>query len=103
MAKIITSLVVIILALTLMVALVLSTGRAHASCSCECINGRQVPVCSTFIEIRPICPITMCPIPPVSIQPGPVIQVPPVGGHRCYQAQVFDRYFNQYVWRQVCI
>lgn len=73
---------------------------AEASCACVCINGAIQPVCSSAIEIRPICPPTICPIVPPSVRPIPTPMVPPIGTRHCAPQQVWNGY--RYEWRTIC-
>jgi hypothetical protein len=58
------------------------------------------PLCSSPMDIPPICPPTICGAPPPSIAPIETPRVPPIGTSYCRQVQVFDGY--QYRWREVC-
>lgn len=48
----------------LLTAGLLAAGRALAACTCRCVEGVIQPLCDNTIEIRPICPPTICPITP---------------------------------------
>jgi hypothetical protein len=90
-----------ILAVCLILA-VLSVGNVSASCVCRCVNGQMVPLCSSTIEIPPICPPTICGIVPPSIQPIPRPMIPPIGTTSCAPQQVMNPYTRQYEWRTIC-
>ena len=73
-----------------------------ASCSCECVGGRVVPICSSSLDIRPICPPRICPITPPSIAPITPPRVPPIGTTNCRQMQIYNPRTGQYEWKEVC-
>jgi hypothetical protein len=89
-----------LLGLGLGVALLMSA-RAEASCTCQCVDGEMQPLCSSAIDIPPICPPRVCPIAGPSIAPINPPTIPPLGTSSCRQAQVCDRYGNCR-WQQVC-
>lgn len=43
-----------------------STSPANAACQCACVNGQVQPVCTSSIDIRPICTPRVCPIVPLT-------------------------------------
>jgi len=75
---------------------------ADAACECRCVNGNMQALCTSAIDIRPICGPTVCQIVPPSIAPIQSPTIPPIGTSSCSQAQVLDPYTHQYVWQQVC-
>jgi hypothetical protein len=80
----------------------LLNSTANAYCECRCTNGRNIPLCSSTLEIPPICPPMICPLEPPSIPPIQAPQVPPIGTQNCWQQQVFNPATNQYEWQRVC-
>jgi hypothetical protein len=38
------------------------TSQARAECTCQCVNGRMQPLCSSSLDLPPICPPAICPI-----------------------------------------
>ena len=72
-----------------------------ASCICQCVDGAMQPLCSSSIDIAPICPPTICPITPPAIAPIAPPMLPPLGTSSCHQAQVCDQ-FGNCQWQQVC-
>ena len=88
-------------AIAALVLLALPWG-AEASCVCRCVNGEMRALCSSSLDIAPICPPTICPITPPSIAPIQTPRVPPVGTTACRQVQVFNQRTGQYEWREVC-
>lgn len=83
-------------------ASVLIVSDANADCVCRCTNGQNAPLCSSALDIPPICPPRVCPIQPPSIAPVQAPQLPPLGTQNCWQQQVLNPYTNQYEWRRVC-
>ena len=43
-------------------AILALTVPANADCTCQCVNGQMQPLCSSAIDLPPICPPTICPI-----------------------------------------
>jgi hypothetical protein len=80
----------------------LTVSGAYAGCVCRCTNGQNVPLCSSTLDLPPICPPTVCPIQPPSIAPIQSPQLPPLGTQNCQQQQVLNPYTHQYEWRRVC-
>ena len=76
--------------------------RAQASCECRCVGGETQALCSSSIDIPPICPTTVCPIPLPSIAPIRLSGLPPLGTTQCSQQQVLNPSTHQYEWRRVC-
>lgn len=93
--------------MALVIALIAACGalpakQANANCVCRCVNGSVQAICSSAIDLPPICAPTICPIAPSSIAPIGPPTVPPVGTSHCTQQQVLNPYTNRYEWRQVC-
>lgn len=74
----------------------------HASCVCRCVNGNMQPLCTSSIDLPPICPPTVCGIVPPSLAPLQPPQLPPLGTSRCEQRQVQNPATGRYEWREVC-
>lgn len=86
----------------LLAAALLSTATAvRADCICECVNGAMQPVCSSSIDVPPICPPRVCPIAPPSIPPIDPPVVPPVGTSDCRSRRVCDEW-GHCTWRMMC-
>ena len=79
----------------------LTSARVEASCTCQCVNGEMQPLCSSAIDIPPICPPRICPIAGPSIAPINPPTIPPLGTSSCRQARVCDP-FGNCRWQQVC-
>lgn len=88
-----------ILATLLLVLAALSS--AQANCVCRCVNGQMEPLCSSSIDLPPICPPTVCPIMAPSIAPIQPPMVPPIGTSSCHQARVCNA-FGGCSWQTVC-
>jgi hypothetical protein len=73
---------------------------ANAACQCVCMNGNVEAVCSSSIDIRPICSPRICPIVPPSVRPIDPPRVPPVGATRCRSEQVWNG--ERYEWVEIC-
>jgi hypothetical protein len=89
-----------LLVLAFCVELVLVTAT-NASCICQCVNGEMQPLCSSSIDLPPICPPTVCSIAPPTVAPINPPTLPPLGTSECHQAQVCDQ-FGNCQWQQVC-
>src|SRR5207253_2209559 len=77
-------------------------GEADAACVCRCVDGEQQALCTSSTDLPPICPVTSCPMPPLSIEPIQRPVLPPLGTSDCSQRQVQDPATNRYEWREVC-
>lgn len=75
---------------------------AQAGCVCRCVDGQMQPLCSSSIDLPPICPATLCSLTPPSIAPLPSTQLPPLGTSHCSQRQVLNPATRQYEWRNIC-
>jgi hypothetical protein len=80
----------------------LFSAGASASCICRCINGEMQPICSSSIEVPPICPPTVCQVVPPSVAPIQSPMVPPVGASSCAPEQVLNPNTLQYEWHTIC-
>jgi len=76
--------------------------HASAACVCRCVNGEVQALCSSAIDLPPICPPRVCPITPPSVAPIQAPRVPPIGTTICRQAQVVNPRTGRYEWREVC-
>jgi hypothetical protein len=74
----------------------------HADCQCMCVNGSVQAMCSSAIDLKPICAPRICPITNPSVTPIMPPRVPPIGTTSCHQAQVYNEYTQQYEWHEVC-
>lgn len=80
----------------------LGSHEASAACRCACVNGEVVPLCSSSLDIPPICPPRICPIVPPAIEPIQPPRIPPLGTDQCRMAQVLNPRTGRYEWREVC-
>jgi hypothetical protein len=81
--------------------LTLASTALHAGCTCQCVNGRMQPLCDSAIDLRPLCPPTVCPIASPSMAPISPLMLPPLGTNSCQQARLCDPYGNCR-WQPVC-
>ena len=89
------------LALSILFTLALAA-QAHASCVCRCVEGEMRALCSSAIDVKPICPATACGLPPASIAPIRPERLPPPGTFQCERRQVLDPATGKYEWRRLC-
>ena len=78
------------------------SNSVSASCRCVCMNGSVQALCTSTLDIEPICPPRVCSITPPSIAPIQQPTIPPIGTSRCSQQQVYNEYTRRYEWKQVC-
>lgn len=78
------------------------SANASAACVCRCVDGEVRPICSSSLDLPPICPLQMCPLVPPSLAPLQMPSLPPLGTQNCRQVQALDPRTNQYRWREVC-
>jgi len=83
-------------------SIILLAGEAHASCVCRCVDGEMQAICSSTIDIAPICPPTACGMAPPSIAPIQRMQMAPLGTQQCSQRQVWDPATRRYQWQRMC-
>lgn len=86
----------------LAVLAVLATLEANASCRCVCMNGEVRAVCSSTLDVEPVCSPRVCPIVPPSVEPIQRPRVPPVGTSNCVQRQIYNERTRRYEWKEVC-
>lgn len=77
-------------------------GAVSASCTCTCINGSVQAVCTSTMDLPPLCAPRICPLTPPSLQPLSPPTLPPLGTQSCEMKQVWNPRTNQYEWKQVC-
>ena len=75
---------------------------SYSACSCECVNGQVQAICSSSIDLEPICAPRICPLVTPSIKPLDPITLPPLGTSQCTNMQVYNMYTYQYEWKEVC-
>lgn len=81
---------------------VVFAASAKASCRCQCVDGEMQPLCTSSIDIPPICAMTGCLLAPPAVAPIRPMPLPPLGTSECAQHQVFDPATRRYEWRTVC-
>jgi hypothetical protein len=84
------------------VALIMDTGVAAANCSCECVNGHTEALCTSTIDLKPLCSTNLCPLAPPSVKPLDSVALPPLGTSSCSQEQVLNPQTHLYEWQRVC-
>jgi hypothetical protein len=67
---------------------------------CSSYPCKQVPICSSSIDLIPIKPPEVPPIPPPSIKPINIPTIPPIGTTKCEQRYICAE--GQCSWQQVC-
>lgn len=78
------------------------TALAEASCECRCVDGEMQALCSSSIDLPPLCPAAVCAIPAPLIAPVAPLRIPPPGATQCSQRQVLNPHTHQYEWRSIC-
>jgi hypothetical protein len=89
------------LILAVVFSIVLAVG-AEGSCACQCVDGEMQPLCTSSIDVPPICAMTVCSLAPPSVAPIQPMPLPPLGTSECAQHQVFNPAIRRYEWRTVC-
>ena len=82
--------------------LIILACNVNAGCRCVCVNGEARAVCTSTLDIKPICPPRICPMTPPSIAPIQKPYIPPIGTKKCVQKQIYNEYTRQYEWKEVC-
>lgn len=75
---------------------------ALAGCQCVCMDGEVRAICSSSLDIQPICMPRVCPIAPPSVEPVQMPRVAPVGTKSCTQKQIYNEQTGRYEWKEVC-
>jgi hypothetical protein len=75
---------------------------ANADCQCACVNGTVQAICESAIDLKPLCPPTLCPLAPPAITPIAAPTLPPIGTSHCAPKQVVDPNTGEYIWRTLC-
>src|SRR5262245_10392488 len=88
-------------ALLVAVAVLMLSSAAGAGCTCRCVDGEMQPLCSSAIDMPPMCPPAICPLTLPLLAPLDPPTIPPLGTSECRQAQVCNRSGNCR-WQQVC-
>jgi len=77
-----------------------SVQPAFASCDCRCIDGQAQAVCSSSLEVPPLCSGQSCPVSPSMTPVAPLGGA--VGDSICDTVQVFNPRTRRYESRQAC-
>jgi hypothetical protein len=75
---------------------------SQAACVCACVDGKVKALCTSSLDLEPICQPQLCPLTPPSIEPLRTPTLPPLGTKSCSQKQVLNSGTGQYEWRTVC-
>ena len=81
---------------------VLAGAQKTNSCRCACVNGEVKALCSSSIDVPPVCAPRVCPIVTPSVKPVEPPRVPPVGTSKCTLKQVYNERTKKYEWKSVC-
>lgn len=92
----------VLAAVTAFVAAAFLPSTADAECECRCMGGQNRPLCTSTMEIPPICAPTVCPIQPPALQPLMAPSLPPLGTVSCSMRQVYNPAARQYQWESIC-
>jgi hypothetical protein len=83
-------------------AFLMAQSDSFATCQCHCVNGEVEAICTSSIDIKPICASKICPFAPPNIKPIEPLTLPPPGMTSCEMKQVLDTNSNKYQWKRVC-
>lgn len=86
----------------LAIFVLLFSSAAFADCICQCVNGEVQSICSSSIDLPPICAPRVCPIVPPAVHPIDPPVIPPIGTNKCESKQVWNQYTEQHEWRLIC-
>jgi hypothetical protein len=75
---------------------------AQAGCTCTCVNGQPQAICSSTLDLPPLCPPRICPIVPPAVRPIDPPRLPPLGTSRCRSEQVWNPASRRYEWQRLC-
>jgi hypothetical protein len=89
-------------ALLVLALLMMGSVSSSAECVCRCVNGKVQAICTSSIDLKPICAPTVCPIVPPSIRPIQSPVVPPIGTTKCRKEQVLNPKTHVYEWKTIC-
>ena len=78
------------------------SSSVEAACVCRCVNGEVRAICSSTLDLPPICSPQLCPLVPPSLPPLEPLKLPPLGTTECRMVQVLNPRTNQYEWQRVC-
>ena len=84
------------------ILIILISSNAMATCRCVCVDGEQEAVCTSAMELPPICAPQVCPIVPAAVAPIGVPIIPPLGTSECTPQQILNSYTGHYDWETIC-
>jgi len=73
-----------------------------SACQCKCVNGNVQAICSSTIDLQPICSPQICPLVPPSVRPIQPAELPPLGTTNCTMQQVYNSQRGLYEWKNIC-
>jgi hypothetical protein len=85
----------------LLFILLLTPTAIWADCRCACVQGEIRAMCTSAIDIEPICHPGICSAPPPSVKPPKLPVLPPLGTSKCALRQV-QTDTGEYQWQMVC-
>ena len=88
--------------LILFSVLVFVSFAVAARCECKCVNGNVQAICSSTLDMKPLCSPNVCPLVTPSVQPLQTPMVPPIGTSNCEKQQVYNAYTRKYEWKTLC-
>ncbi|AKH39631.1 hypothetical protein AAW31_12690 [Nitrosomonas communis] len=71
-------------------------------CQCVCMDGEVSAICSSTLDVPPICSPRICPVMPLSVEPIQSLRISPIGTSNCVQKQIYDDNLYRYKWQEVC-
>ena len=79
--------------------------RADGACVCTCVEGQNVPLCSSPVEPHPACPAKKCPRTtrmPQKTSPSINPTMPKPGSVGCRKIKIRNLRTGMYEWQTVC-
>jgi len=74
----------------------------EARCVCKCVNGNVRAICSSTLDLKPLCSPTLCPMMTPKLKPLQPLTLAPLGTTRCELKQVYNSWTGQYEWKNLC-
>ena len=76
--------------------------KASADCICACVGGEVQAICSSTLDLAPICAPKICPLTTPSIKPLDSLELAPLGTTSCTNEQVYNYSTGRYEWTRLC-
>jgi hypothetical protein len=82
-------------------AALLFPASSWGECACKCVDGKVQAICTSSLDLKPICAPRICPMVPPSVRP---IQPPVMSplGTDCRKEPVLNPKTNVYEWQTIC-